>query len=123
MWCLQLLLAEDSRRRGLDLILESCESLKSTMEVLSAKFFGLECSGGRRLIDLCRSSPGPFNRELAECLVEGCFLPNLSNSLTSPDGSIVKIDEEAVSKVRGSLHYSRPPSRLFQQPKLLCLLW
>lgn len=37
--------------------------------------------------------------QLAELLVESCFLPNLSSSLTSVNGSIVECDEEAVSKV------------------------
>lgn len=103
LWCLQLLTIEDDCHRGLDLISDSCKSLKSTMEILSTKFFGLK-GGDRRLIDFCRSSPGPFNRQLAERLVEGCFLSILSNSLTSTNGSIVEIDEKAVSKVRGGLH-------------------
>ncbi|KAM7541295.1 hypothetical protein Aperf_G00000035900 [Anoplocephala perfoliata] len=101
LWRLRLLLVEDNCHSGLDLISESCKSLKSTMEMLSAKFFGLK-GGDRRLIDFCRSSPGPYNRELAEHLVEGCFLPNLSSFLTSTNGPIVEIDEKAVSKILSS---------------------
>ncbi|KAM3177486.1 hypothetical protein ACTXT7_004463 [Hymenolepis weldensis] len=99
LWCLQLLLIEDEHKRGLNLIYDSCESLKSTIEKLSGKFFGLKCESDHMLIDFCRSSPGPFNMELAELLVESCFLPNLSSSLTSANGSIIECDEEAVSKI------------------------
>nr|CDS27808.1 centromere:kinetochore protein zw10 [Hymenolepis microstoma] len=99
LWRLQLLSIEDEHKHGLNLIYDSCESLKSTLEKLSAVFFGLRCESGRLLIDFCRSSPGPFNMQLAEPLVEGCFLPNLSSSLTSSNESIVECDEEAVSKI------------------------
>ncbi|VDN99721.1 unnamed protein product, partial [Rodentolepis nana] len=99
LWCLQLLSVEDEHKDGLNLIYDSCESLKSAFEKLSAVFFGLRCEGDRLLIDFCRSSPGPFNMQLAELLVESCFLPNLSSSLTSLNESIVECDEEAVSKI------------------------
>ncbi|VDL63303.1 unnamed protein product [Hymenolepis diminuta] len=99
LWCLQLLSIEDEHKGGLNLIYNSCEGLKSTIEKLSGKFFGLKCESDYLLIDFCRSSPGPFNMQLAEQLVESCFLPNLSSSLTSVNGSIVECDEEAVSKI------------------------
>nr|CDS24675.1 zw10 protein [Echinococcus granulosus] len=97
-WHLELIEVDAKDVDGLTFILDTCRQLKSTMLDLSTKFFGLSVDDSRRLIDLCVTASKIFNMEMAKSLLEGCFLPNLPDALTSPDDNTVECREDDISK-------------------------
>lgn len=98
-WHLELIEVDGKDVDGMTFILDACRQLKSTLRDLSTKFFGLSIDDGHRLIDVCVVKSKIFSMEMAKSLLEGCFLPNLPDALTSTSDDTVECHEEDFSKV------------------------
>ncbi|KAL5105852.1 hypothetical protein TcWFU_006736 [Taenia crassiceps] len=98
-WHLELIEVDGKDVDGMSFILDACRQLKSTLRDLSTKFFGLSIDDNHRLIDVCVARSKIFNMEMAKSLLEGCFLPNLPDALTSTSDDTVECHEEDFSKL------------------------
>ncbi|KAL5971856.1 hypothetical protein TSMEX_000404 [Taenia solium] len=98
-WHLELIEVDGADVDGMTFILDACRQLKSTLRDLSTKFFGLSVDDSHRLIDVCVAKSKIFSIEMAKSLLEGCFLPNLPDTLTSTSDDTLGCHEEDFSKL------------------------